>query len=63
MHFLARRGTDLGELHEASYLQKTDAVHGAVHRARDRRGVVGVLVGLLLVYFPPGGASSSSWRC
>jgi hypothetical protein len=24
MHFLARRGTDLGELHEASYLQKTD---------------------------------------
>ena len=29
MHFLARRGTDLGELHEASHLQKTDAVHGA----------------------------------
>src|SRR6266478_4800818 len=29
MHFLARRGTDLGELHEASYLQKTDTVHGA----------------------------------
>ena len=29
MHFLAKRGTDLGELHEASYLQKTDTVHGA----------------------------------
>jgi hypothetical protein len=29
MHFLARRGTDLGELHEAGYLMKTDALHGA----------------------------------
>ena len=56
MHFLARRGTDLGELHEASYLQKTDAVHGAT-TGLVIGGVVGVLVGLLLVYFPPGGAS------
>lgn len=29
MHFLARRGTDLGELHEAGYLLKTDLLHGA----------------------------------
>lgn len=29
MHFLARRGTDLGELHEAGYLMKTDLLHGA----------------------------------
>ena len=29
MHFLAPRGTDLGELHEANYLYKTDMVHGA----------------------------------
>lgn len=56
MHFLARRGTDLGELHEASYLQKTDAVHGAF-TGLVIGGVVGVLVGLLLVYFPPGGLS------
>jgi len=56
MHFLARRGTDLGELHEASYLQKSDAVHGAA-TGLVIGGVVGVLVGLLLVYFPPGGAS------
>src|SRR5881394_4108576 len=56
MHFLARRGTDLGELHEASYLQKTDAVHGAM-TGLVIGGVVGVLVGLLLVYFPPGGVS------
>jgi hypothetical protein len=56
MHFLARRGTDLGELHEASYIQKTDAVHGAM-TGLVIGGVVGVVVGLLLVYFPPGGAS------
>ena len=56
MHFLARRGTDLGELHEASYLQKTDAVHGAF-TGLVIGGVVGVLVGLLLVYFPPGNVS------
>lgn len=56
MHFLARRGTPLGELHEASYLQKTDAVHGAF-TGLVIGGVVGVLVGLLLVYFPPGGVS------
>ena len=56
MHFLARRGTDLGELHEASYLQKTDAVHGAF-TGMVMGGAVGVIVGILLVYFPPGGAS------
>jgi len=56
MHFLARRGTDLGELHEASYLQKTDAVHGAF-TGLVIGGIVGVVVGLLLVYFPPGGMS------
>lgn len=56
MHFLARRGTDLGELHEASYLQKTDAVHGAF-TGLVVGGVIGVVVGLLLVHFPPGGLS------
>ena len=56
MHFLARRGTDLGELHEASYLQKTDAVHGA-YTGLVIGGIVGVLVGLILVQFQPGGVS------
>jgi hypothetical protein len=56
MHFLARRGTPLGELHEASYLQKSDAVHGAF-TGLVVGGIVGVVVGLLLVYFPPGGVS------
>ena len=56
MQFLARRGTDLGELHEASYLQKTDAVHGAM-MGMVIGGVVGICVGLALVHFPPGGMS------
>ncbi len=56
MHFLARRGTNLGSLHEASYLQKTDAVHGAF-TGMVLGGIVGICVGLALVYFPPGGIS------
>ena len=54
MHFLARRGTDLGELHEASYLQKTDTVHGAL-TGLVIGGIAGVVAGALLVNFPPGG--------
>src|SRR6185436_8656278 len=47
MHFLARRGTDLAELHEAGYLIKTDFMHGA--------GVglgLGALLGALIVLNP-----------
>ena len=54
MHFLAKRGTDLGELHQASYLQKTDTVHGATV-GFVIGGLMGVIVGLLLVQFPPAG--------
>jgi hypothetical protein len=56
MHFLARRGTDLGELHEASYLQKTDAVHGAAV-GLVVGGLLGIFLGLFLVYFPPAGGT------
>jgi uncharacterized membrane protein YeaQ/YmgE (transglycosylase-associated protein family) len=56
MHFLARRGTDLGELHEASYLQKTDTVHGAF-TGLVVGGIAGVVGGFLLVSFPPGGVT------
>ena len=56
MHFLARRGTDLGELREASYLQKSDTVHGAFV-GFVIGGLMGILVGLLLVKFPPEGMS------
>ncbi len=54
MHFLARRGTDLAPLHEASYLHKTDAVHGAFV-GLVLGGVMGALVGAVLVNFPPQG--------
>jgi hypothetical protein len=51
MHFLARRGAHLGELREASVLQKTDLVHGAgVGLAIG--GLGGVLLGALIVAFP-----------
>ena len=43
MYFLARRGTDLGELHQASYLQKTDTVNAAF-----RGGVIGAAMGALI---------------
>jgi hypothetical protein len=49
MHFLASRGTDLGELHQASYLQKTDAVNAAF-RGLLIGGVMGVIIGTSLVY-------------
>jgi len=54
MHFLARRGTDLGALHEASYLLKTDLMRGAVI------GLVlgtlgGVILGYMIVNHPPEG--------
>ena len=54
MHFLARRGTDLGELHEAGYALKTDLARGA------SLGLVlgalgGAFVGALIVGSPPEG--------
>src|SRR5574341_388303 len=56
MHFLARRGTDLGELNEASYLHKTDLAHGAgVDLALG--GLGGLLLGALIVAYPPEGTS------
>jgi uncharacterized membrane protein YeaQ/YmgE (transglycosylase-associated protein family) len=56
MHFLARRGTPLGELREASYLQKSDTLHGAMV-GLVIGGAIGALVGFALVQFPPGGVS------
>src|SRR5947208_17052213 len=52
MHFLARRGTDLGELHEAGYLFKTDLVRGA--GIGFVLGVLGgVVLGSIIVNYPP----------
>ena len=55
MHFLAKRGTELGALHEASHFQKTDVVRGAAVGLVVGASV-GLVLGLFLMYFPPGGA-------
>lgn len=56
MHFLARRGTDLEPLHEATILDKTDAIPGAF-RGAILGGVMGVALGAVLIVFPPTGQS------
>ena len=56
MRFLAKRGTDLGELHEASYVQKTDLMHGA-GIGLGLGGVAGLLLGLVIVTYPPEGTN------
>jgi hypothetical protein len=56
MHFLGRRGLDLGDLHEANPLQKTDLVHGA-EVGLVLGGVCGLLLGLFIVFSPPPGVT------
>ncbi len=56
MHFLARRGTDLGDLHEATHLQKSDLVHGA-ELGLGVGAACGLLTGILVVLLPPGGVA------
>lgn len=54
MHFLAKRNTNLGELHEASYVHKTDLLHGAgVGLALG--GIGGIVLGAAIVAYPPEG--------
>lgn len=52
MHVLARRGTNLGPLREASMLQKTDVRHGA-YVGMVGGGLLGIIVGGILVLYPP----------
>src|SRR5918992_2737210 len=56
MRFLAKRGTDLGELHEASYLQKTDLVHGAGIGLM-LGGIGGLLLRAIIVAYSPAGTN------
>lgn len=51
MHFLARPGTDLGPLHEASVLQKSDFKHAA-GRGLILGGLLGALAAWLFGQFP-----------
>ncbi len=54
MHFDAKEGTPLPDMPEASFLQKTDLVHG-VETGMLIGGGTGLLAGILLVMFPPAG--------
>lgn len=53
IHVIAKRGTPLGDLPEASLLQKTDFVP-AVERALALGGVTGTLCGLVALALTPG---------
>ena len=56
MHFLAPRGTDLGELHEANFLYKTDLVHGAgIGLMLGSFG--GLALGVFVFLMPPEGVT------
>lgn len=54
IHVLARDGTEMGDLPEATLLQKSDFVHG-VEQGLAVGGATGVLAGLVAVTFPPAG--------
>jgi hypothetical protein len=55
IHILAKRGTDMHELPEASMMQKSDFVP-AVQRGLALGGVVGTLAGLVGIALAPGAA-------
>lgn len=54
MHFYAKEGTLLPDMPEASFVQKTDLVHG-LESGMVIGGGAGLLGGVLLVLFPPEG--------
>jgi hypothetical protein len=56
MHVLARSGTDLGDLHEASALQQSDLVHGA-QRGIVVGGLCGLVLGVVVLLTPPEGVA------
>ena len=53
IHFLGKRGALPPDLPEASFLQKTDIVHGA-QLGMVIGGVAGIIGGLIIWRFPPG---------
>ena len=54
MHFYAKEGTLLPDMPEASFVQKTDLIHGMESGMVIGAGA-GLLGGILLVLFPPEG--------
>lgn len=62
IHALAREGTVLGDLPEATFLQKSDTMHG-IRLGLLLAGAAGALAGLVALLFPPPPASpcNSVW--
>lgn len=54
IHVVAKPGTPLGDLPEATVLQKSDALHGA-GLGLLVGGVTGAIAGFLVMLFPPSG--------
>src|SRR5438128_157455 len=54
IHFLASEGTPLGDLPEATLLQKSDARHG-VGVGLIVGGMTGAVAGVIVMFFPPDG--------
>jgi hypothetical protein len=54
IHVLAKRGTPMGDLPEASLLQKSDFIP-AVERGFALGGAVGTVAGLVAISLPPAG--------
>jgi hypothetical protein len=54
IHFLARDGMSLGDLPEATLLQKSDAVHG-LGVGLVTGGLTGAVAGAVVLIFPPDG--------
>jgi hypothetical protein len=58
IHCLAKRGTSLGELPEATVLQKTDLAHG-IETGIALGGLAGVIGAAVALVFPPEGSNFS----
>ena len=56
MHFLAKRGMSLGQLHEADFFQKSDLRH-SMQVGFILGGCLGFLVGIYIYMTPPEGAN------
>ncbi|MBI3545640.1 MAG: DUF1269 domain-containing protein [Gammaproteobacteria bacterium] len=54
IHALAREGTSLGDVPEATLLQKSDTMHGVILGLLVG-GMTGALAGVVTVLFPPSG--------
>jgi hypothetical protein len=54
IHALAREGTTLGDLPEATFLQKSDTMHG-IRSGMLLGGAAGAVAGIVALLFPPSG--------